>query len=126
MNEHNKHFTKHFNNGIIHLITLWIISKERIHGYGIMKKLDELFIGSIQSNTYKKTSSSKIYPTLKRMEKRGLITGRWETNENNKKVKYYEITSEGKELLELIQIKWAELSNNPIWREFISDMSGKA
>ena len=34
---------KHFSNGITHNLILWIISKEPIHGYGIMKKLDEFF-----------------------------------------------------------------------------------
>ena len=36
-------FLKHFTNGIIHKLILWIISKENIHGYGIMKKLEEFF-----------------------------------------------------------------------------------
>ena len=34
---------KHFSNGITHKLILWIISKEPIHGYGIMKKLEEFF-----------------------------------------------------------------------------------
>ena len=31
---------KHFSNGLTHNLILWIISKESIHGYGIMKRLD--------------------------------------------------------------------------------------
>ena len=34
---------KHFSNGLTRNLILWIISKEKIHGYGIMKKLDEFF-----------------------------------------------------------------------------------
>ena len=35
---------KHFSNGLTRNLILWIISKEKIHGYGIMKKLDEFFL----------------------------------------------------------------------------------
>ena len=39
----HKKLVKHFSNGLTHNLILWIISKESIHGYGIMKKLDEFF-----------------------------------------------------------------------------------
>ena len=41
--ESNKKVFKNFYNGILPGLVLWIISKEDIHGYGIMKKLNELF-----------------------------------------------------------------------------------
>ena len=37
----SKKIMRHCSNGLTHIIILWIISKEKIHGYGIMKKLDE-------------------------------------------------------------------------------------
>lgn len=39
----SKKIMRHCSNGLTHIIILWIISKEKIHGYGIMKKLDEFF-----------------------------------------------------------------------------------
>ena len=35
----SKKIMRHCSNGLTHIIILWIISKEKIHGYGIMKKL---------------------------------------------------------------------------------------
>ena len=58
---------KHFSNGLTRNLILWIISKEKIHGYGIMKKLDEFFdFGDLDCDI--KNTSSKIYPILRKME----------------------------------------------------------
>ena len=62
----SKKIMRHCSNGLTHIIILWIISKEKIHGYGIMKKLDEFF-SSCNPNEYNKTNSSKIYPILRKL-----------------------------------------------------------
>lgn len=116
-------FLKHFSNGITHKLILWIISKEPIHGYGIMKKLDEFF--TFENSTCKMNfNSSKIYPILSKMEDKGLIVGEWKVNENNKRVKYYSITDEGIELLNQIQDNMNKILNNPSWLAFFNDMTG--
>ena len=113
---------KHFTNGITHNLILWIISKETIHGYGIMKKLEEFF--SFQDTKCDiNINSSKIYPILSKMEKNGLVIGEWNVNENNKRVKYYSITDEGLSVLKHIQNRWAHVLENPAWVEFIEDMT---
>ena len=48
-------------------------------------------------------NSSKIYPILSKMEEKGLITGEWKINENNKQVKYYSITEEDELVLNNIK-----------------------
>ena len=114
---------KHFSNGITHILILWIISKESIHGYGIMKKLDEFF-DFFDDNCELKSTSSKIYPILRKMEKTGLIFGEWQTV-NNKRVKYYSITSEGEVVLEHIKGNMNNVLENATWLDFIEDMTGK-
>lgn len=114
---------KHFSNGITHILILWIISKESIHGYGIMKKLDEFF-DFFDDNCELKSTSSKIYPILRKMEKTGLIFGEWQTV-NNKRVKYYSITSEGEVVLEHIKGNMNNVFENATWLDFIEDMTGK-
>ena len=119
----HKKFLKHFSNGVIHKLILWIISKESIHGYGIMKKLEEFFSFD-GADCEIKISSSKIYPILSKMEDNGLIIGEWKTNENNKRVKYYSITEEGQQFLNEMQSKMNIILNNPNWIAFFSDMTG--
>lgn len=114
---------KHFSNGITHILILWIISNESIHGYGIMKKLDEFF-DFFDDNCELKSTSSKIYPILRKMEKTGLIFGEWQTV-NNKRVKYYSITSEGEVVLEHIKGNMNNVFENATWLDFIEDMTGK-
>ena len=114
---------KYFSNGITHKLILWIISKEPIHGYGIMKKLENFF-NFENSSCELNFNSSKIYPILSKMEKKGLIVGEWKINENNKRVKYYSITDEGIELLSQIQNSMNSILQNPYWLAFFNDMTG--
>ena len=122
-NESHKKVFKNFSNGIIHNLILWIISKESIHGYGIMKKLEEFFNFN-DSKCDINVNSSKIYPILSKMEKRGFIVGEWNINENNKRVKYYSITEDGQDFLNDIQIHMNNVLANPSWIAFFSDMTG--
>ena len=115
---------KHFANGITHILILWIISKETIHGYGIMKKLDDFF-NFEESSCEMNINSSKIYPILSKMEDKGLITGEWKVNENNKRVKYYSITEDGKLVLVHVQEHMNSVLSNPSWISYFEDMTGK-
>ena len=119
---HKKAF-KNFSNGIIHNLILWIISKEDIHGYGIMKKLNEFF-NFEDSKCDINVNSSKIYPILSKMEENGFIVGEWKVNENNKRVKYYSITEEGRKFLKNVQDHFSIILENPSWLEFFKDMTG--
>ena len=122
-NESRKKVFKHFSNGIIHNLILWIISKESIHGYGIMKKLEDFF-NFENSRCEISITSSKIYPILSKMEENGFIVGEWKINENNKRVKYYSITEDGEKFLKLIQIHMNDVLNNPSWLTFFKEMTG--
>ena len=119
---HKKAF-RNFSNGIIHNLILWIISKEDIHVYGIMKRLNEFF-NFEDSKCEININSSKIYPILSKMEKNGFIVGEWKINENNKRVKFYSITGEGELFLENIQSHMNNILNNPCWLNFFKDMTG--
>lgn len=122
--ESHKKVFKNFSNGIIHNLILWIISREDIHGYGIMKRLNEFF--SFEDSKCDITvNSSKIYPILSKMEKNGFIVGEWKVNENNKRVKFYSITEDGEVFLKTIQDHMNNILDNPSWLEFFEDMTGR-
>jgi DNA-binding PadR family transcriptional regulator len=119
----HRKFLKHFSNGITHNLILWIISKESIHGYGIMKKLEEFF--SFEgAECEMKINSSKVYPILSKMEDKGLIVGEWKVNEKNKSVKYYSITDDGAKVLNKLQAHLSSILENPSWLAFYEDMTG--
>ena len=114
---------KFFSNGVTHNLILWIISKEPIHGYGIMKKLDEFFEFT-SDNCELKSSSIKVYPKKRKMEDNGLILGEWKTV-NNKRLKFYSITEDGEIVLNHIRNNIVHVLENPNWLDFIEDMTGK-
>lgn len=121
--DNQRKLIKHFSNGLTRNLILWIISKEKIHGYGIMKKLDE-FYDFHDLDCDIKNTSSKVYPILQKMEKNGLVIGEWDINENNKRVKYYTITDEGLLILDHIRMVMKAIANNPTWLMFYKDMAG--
>jgi PadR family transcriptional regulator PadR len=117
----NKNIMKHINNGLYRTIILWEVNKSPIHGYGIMKKIDLFYKNQIDDGFINKSSPSKIYPILQKMEEIELIKGYWDIN-NNKKVKFYEITPKGVKTLNHIKLKFHDVGSNPIWKDFIHEM----
>jgi transcriptional regulator len=47
-----------------------------------------------------------LYPALHRLEHRGWVTSNWGTSENNRKAKYYKLTSAGKKQLTAETHRW--------------------
>ena len=98
---------------------LWIISKERIHGYEIMSKLNTISPAKKEMQG----KPGKIYPMLHDLEKAGLIKGTWEAH-GKRKLKYYEITEEGIETLERIK-RVFRCHRTALLEEFWRDMLSK-
>ena len=88
-----------------------------------MKKLDEFFEFT-SDNCELKSSSSKVYPILRKMEDNGLILGEWKTV-NNKRLKFYSITEDGEIVLNHIRNNMEHVLENSNWLDFIEDMTGK-
>ena len=50
-----------------------------------------------------------LYPSLHRLEERGLIASFWGTSENNRKAKYYRITPAGRKHLVSERNRWDQI-----------------
>lgn len=50
-----------------------------------------------------------LYPALRRLENRGWICSFWGTSENNRRARYYRLTSEGKRQLVEQTSRWEQL-----------------
>ena len=98
---------------------LWLISKDRIHGYELMTKMNDI------SPTSEETvrGPSKIYPVLHDLEEAGLIEGTWDA-QGKRKIKYYEITNEGIQTLNRIRTVF-RCHSSQILEEFWRDMFSK-
>ncbi|MBE6511873.1 MAG: PadR family transcriptional regulator [Methanobrevibacter olleyae] len=100
-------------NGIYRFLILWIIKHNpKIHGYAIMKEMDNFFDSLINEGSLNKSNPSKIYPILSKMEDEDLIKHSFEINDK-KEIKIYEITPKGDFLLEFIREKYIKIKKTP-------------
>ncbi|RHW39399.1 PadR family transcriptional regulator [Lysinibacillus yapensis] len=88
--------------GILDGCVLAIIEKEEVYGYELSQKLQQYGLRDISEGT--------IYPVLLRLQKSNWIIGTMRPSESGPNRKYYSLTAEGKENLELIRKEWELLS----------------
>ncbi len=119
----NNFVIQSYVNGMSRFLILWITkAKQPIHGYGILKELDKFFETLINEKSLKKSNPSKIYPVLNKMEDLNLIKSHFEMK-GNRKVKFYEITDEGKYVLDYLYTRFDYIHGNKQWTELFNDMN---
>ncbi|MDQ0113521.1 PadR family transcriptional regulator [Paenibacillus harenae] len=87
---------RYFGRGGVKIALLRLLAEEPMHGYQIMKTLEE------QSGGLYVPSAGSIYPTLQALEERGFVSVQ-EEEESSKKV--YLITEQGRSALTLLPEK---------------------
>ncbi|MBM7632841.1 PadR family transcriptional regulator [Geomicrobium sediminis] len=95
---------KEMMKGNIDLILLSLIAKEDLYGYEMTKKLR-----SISDESYQ-MSEGTLYPSLKRMEKKGWIESYW-NDSSGKRRKYYQVTEDGVRELKKKRADWGVLND---------------
>ena len=86
--------------GTLHMLILKTLALEPMHGYGIGVRLDQISRGVFQVN------AGSLFPALRRLERDGLIKGEWHVTENNRRAKYYALTSAGRATLKRATRDW--------------------
>jgi PadR family transcriptional regulator, regulatory protein PadR len=81
-------------------LLLSLLEHQPMYGYRIVKELEE------KSQGYFKFKEGTLYPALHRLEKSGLITGKWRTLPNGRQRRYYYITPKGQDKLVAEKIQW--------------------
>lgn len=71
-----------------------------LHGFGIARRLEQVADGAITLN------QGTIYPALLRLEQKGWIASDWGVSDNNRKARFYRITSRGTKQLAEEQANW--------------------
>ncbi len=60
------------------------------HGFGLARRIQQVSGGALDLN------QGTLYPALLRLEQRGWVRSRWGVSENNRRAKFYELTTEGR------------------------------
>jgi PadR family transcriptional regulator len=86
--------------GTLDLLILTIVANEPQHGYAIAQRLRQMSREVIQ------VRQGSLYPALHRLERRAWIEADWGTSENNRRAKYYRLTSLGRKQLAEERASW--------------------
>ncbi|MGB0124930.1 MAG: PadR family transcriptional regulator [Silvibacterium sp.] len=76
-----------------------------VHGYGIARRIEQVSGDEVLLN------QGTIYASLVRLQQRGWIDAAWGTSENNRKAKFYSITSAGEKQLAADAAYWERLTS---------------
>lgn len=74
------------------------------HGYGIARRIEQISDGVLELN------EGTVYTALLRLRQRGWITARWGASENNRRARFYAITTAGKKQLLIETNDWERIS----------------
>ncbi len=90
--------------GTLALLVLKTLARGPKHGYGITLHIQMV------SKDILRVEEGSLYPALHRMEQDGWISAEWGTTENNRRARYYQLTSKGRKQLAEEEKSWAQLT----------------
>jgi len=89
--------------GTLDLLILKAVSLGRLHGYGVLLRIEQISGGALQ------IQQGALYPALYRLEHQGLIESEWGVSENNRRAKFYRLTTAGRQRLGEEVASWNRL-----------------
>ena len=91
--------------GTLDLLILKAVSLGTLHGYGVLLRIEQISGGSLH------IQQGALYPALYRLEQQGLIESDWGVSDNNRRAKYYTLTTLGRRRLRDESDGWNRLAD---------------
>ena len=91
--------------GTLDLLILKSLARGPMHGYGVAEWIHE------SSQDVLRVEEGALYPALHRLELRGLLSAEWGVSDNNRRAKFYELTTAGRKRLREETESWNRLVN---------------
>lgn len=88
--------------GTLDLLILKTLTLEPMHGWGISARIQQTSRGVLDVN------QGSLYPALQRLEQRGWIESEWRVTENNRRAKYYQLTTAGNHAVSQETASWRQ------------------
>ncbi|HEU6452733.1 MAG TPA: PadR family transcriptional regulator [Gemmatimonadaceae bacterium] len=86
--------------GTLDLLILKTLSWGPAHGYSIARWIEQLTGQVLQ------VGEGSLYPALHRLEERGWVEAEWRRSENNRRAKFYRLTTLGRSRLRAEAVTW--------------------
>jgi transcriptional regulator len=90
--------------GTLDMLILKALQHEPRHGLGIADRIQQM------SKDILRVEQGSLYPALYRLEAQGWIKAAWGVSENNRKARYYELTSAGRKQLAAEKDHWLRIT----------------
>jgi PadR family transcriptional regulator PadR len=90
--------------GTLDLLILKAVSLQPMHGWGISQRIQQISSGVLEVN------QGSLYPALHRLVKRRWLEASWGTSENNRRARFYRLTTVGKRQLVEETATWRRFS----------------
>ena len=94
---------RELKRGSTELLILALLEERDRHGYDLARLIDDRSRGAITFHV------ASLYPTLYRMEDRGLIEGKWIEKAGQRRRRYYRLTPAGRKVLVAQRSDWHAL-----------------
>jgi PadR family transcriptional regulator, regulatory protein PadR len=79
--------------GTLDLLILKAVSLGPLHGYGVLLRIGQISGGALL------VEQGALYPALFRLVRQSLLKASWGTSDNNRRAKFYELTTSGRKRL---------------------------
>ena len=86
--------------GTLDMLILKTLALEPMHGYGISVRIAQMSKGVFRPN------AGSLFLAIQRLQRDGLIDGEWKATENNRRAKYYAVTTKGRKALQFETENW--------------------
>ena len=87
-------------HGTLDLLVLRALATEPMHGFALSKWIDERTAGDLG------IVDSALYKALHRLEDSGAVHAEWGASANNRRAKYYSLTTKGRQMLRKEIASW--------------------
>src|ERR1700745_1993013 len=86
--------------GTLDMLILRTLVMGAAHGHTIAEVIEHTSENALE------VEQGSLYPALHRLEDRGLVSSQWGLSENNRKAKFYRLTSKGRKELRAAAGRW--------------------
>jgi PadR family transcriptional regulator PadR len=90
--------------GTLDMLILKALNRGPSHGYAVAQFIQEA------SREVLRVEEGALYPALHRLEVRGFLKAEWGTSENNRRAKFYRLTTAGRRELDAEHAYWTRVA----------------
>src|SRR5215212_7121940 len=83
-----------FLPGTLYMVVLRALARGPLHGYAIARRIKDTSDNALE------IEDGSLYPALNRMLVKGWLKAEWGVSENNRRARFYRLTTDGRKQLE--------------------------